>query len=376
MRIVVVGAGIAGASAAYHASGLGADVVLVDQPLRGRATDAGAGIVCPWSSRVADPHHFRLASDGARYYGPLVAELAAAGERNLGYRRVGALSLAADDEELAEILRRTVARRDSVADTGNVEILDGDQTRELFPPLAADSRAVHVPAGARVDGRLLRDALLRQAERRGTRLRHGRATLVRSGNRVGGVEVLGAGGLIEADRVILAAGAWTADVLALVGLTASVVPQRGQIAHLALPGTDTSRWPVVLPSGSAHYLVAFDDSRVVAGATRETGSGFSYQVTAGGLAEVLNEALAVAPGLASAVHVETRIGFRPMGPDVRPLLGPVAGLAGLVVATGLGATGLTIGPWAGRLAALLATDHDLQTDLGLDLTPYAPLRRP
>jgi D-amino-acid dehydrogenase len=58
-----------------------------------------------------------------------------------------------------------------------------------------------------------------------------------------------------------------------------------------------------------------------------------------------------------------------MGPDIRPLLGPVPGLDGLVVATGLGASGLTMGPLAGSLAA--------QAVLGLppaiDLEPFAPL---
>ena len=43
----------------------------------------------------------------------------------------------------------------------------------------------------------------------------------------------------------------------------------------------------MLPAASGHYLLAFDDSRVVAGATRETGAGFDVRVTPGGLHEVL-----------------------------------------------------------------------------------------
>ncbi len=117
---------------------------------------------------------------------------------------------------------------------------------------------------------------------------------------------------------------------------------------------DTSCWPVVLPSATGHYLLGFDDSRVVAGATRETGAGFDVRVTPGGLAEVLANALTVAPGLSDGTLRETRVGLRPAGPDHRPLLGPVAGLDGLVVATGLGASGLTLGPLTGRIAAQLA----------------------
>lgn len=61
-------------------------------------------------------------------------------------------------------------------------------------------------------------------------------------------------------------------VLEPLGLDISVEPQRGQIVHLQVPDQDTSEWPVIIPQ-SSHYLVSFDESRVVAGATRETGSG-------------------------------------------------------------------------------------------------------
>jgi D-amino-acid dehydrogenase len=178
------------------------------------------------------------------------------------------------------------------------------------------------------------------------------------------------GVLVEADVVVAATGAWTTSFLEPSGVTVAVTPQRGQIVHMSLEPADTSRWPVVLPTASSHYLLAFGDSRVVAGATRETGAGFDYRVTPGGLSEVLEQALAVAPGLAAGTYLETRVGFRPMGPDSLPLLGPVPGVDGLVVATGLGPTGLTMGPYAGAVAARVA----LGEQPGIDLTPVNPLR--
>jgi D-amino-acid dehydrogenase len=128
-------------------------------------------------------------------------------------------------------------------------------------------------------------------------------------------------------------------------------------------------WPVVLPQ-SGHYRLGFGDSRVVVGATRETGTGFDYRVTAAGQAEVLNEAPAVAPGLGLATLVETRIGFRPVGPDLRPMLGRIAGLDGLVIGNDLSPSSLTIGPVAGRLLAHLVLGETPE----LDLTAYDPLR--
>ena len=93
-----------------------------------------------------------------------------------------------------------------------------------------------------------------------------------------------------------------------------MTPERGQIAHISLAPADTSRWPVILPGGTGHYLLSFDDSRVVAGATREPGAGFDYRVTPAGLAEVLAEALALAPGLGAGTYLETRVGSGPSRP--------------------------------------------------------------
>jgi D-amino-acid dehydrogenase len=87
--------------------------------------------------------------------------------------------------------------------------------------------------------------------------------------------------------------------------------------------------------------------------------------------EVLSEALRIAPGLAAATVIETRVGFRPVSTEVRPLLGWLPGLHGLAVGNGLGAAGLTIGPFAGRLLADLVTERTPP----LALAPFAPALR-
>lgn len=366
MRLVVVGAGIVGSACAYAASVLGADVTLVDADRTGRATSAGAGIISPWSSAVDDPDWHALACSAARAYPALVAALAAEGETALGYRQVGALVLADTAERQREISQRLLARQAQWPEMGDISSLDPAQARDLFPPLRPDVRAVHIGGAARVDGRLISAALRRAAGRNGATILPGEAVLRCAHGTVEGVTVDGQ--FLPADAVVAATGAWTDAFLEPAGLAAGVTAQRGQIVHIGLGMTDTSRWPAILPGGTGHYLLAFDDSRVVAGATRESGSGFDYRVTPGGLAEVLHQALAVAPGLASGTYLETRIGFRPMGPGIRPLLGPLPGADGLVVATGLGASGLTMGPYAGELAARTA----LGAPVPLDLTPFSP----
>lgn len=369
MRLIVVGSGIVGSACSLAAATLGADVTLVDSDIRGRATSAGAGIICPWSSRADDPDWYALACAAARAYPRLIDSLADLGETAVGYRRTGALLLAETAERQEEMRQRLTVRHAEAPEMGEIAPLDSDQARGLFPPLNPEFCAVRLSGGSRVDGRLISAAMRRAAGRSGAKVIAGDARLHVTGGRVRGVMV--AAELIEADAVVAATGAWTNEFLAPAGLRVAISPQRGQIAHIGLGLTDTSRWPAILPDRTGHYMLAFDDSRVVVGATRETGSGFDYRVTPGGLAEVLAQALHVAPGLAEGTYLETRIGFRPMGPDIKPLLGPVPELHGLVIATGLGASGLTMGPYAGELAARAA----LGTEMPMDLAPFDPARQ-
>ncbi len=365
-RIIVVGAGVLGASTAFHLALAGAEVVVIDQAHPGRATAAGAGIVCPWASEADDLAWHRIAQAAARYYPSLVQHLAACGEAETGYRRVGALCVAAERAELDGIEHALRARRATAPEMGEVSRLAPAEARRLFPPLRQDLAAVHIGGGARVDGRLLAAALRRAMERRGGRFQSGTAELLAEGGRVRGVRV--GAETVEADGVVLAAGVWAPALLAPLGITLAVAPQRGQITHLRMEGVETDAWPIVLPPGS-HYLLAFEAGRVVVGATRETGTGLDLRVTALGQAEVLNQALAVAPGLAPATLLETRVGFRPIGPDIRPMLGRAA-LDGLVIGNGLGPTGLTIGPYAGRLLAQAALGEAPE----MDLSAYDPGR--
>src|SRR6478752_10746913 len=91
-RIVVVGAGIVGASVAYHLARRGVAVVVIEGAAAGSATGAGAGIICPWTSPDRNPA-YRLGADGARYYPELISMLAEDGEAGTQYQQVGALCL-------------------------------------------------------------------------------------------------------------------------------------------------------------------------------------------------------------------------------------------------------------------------------------------
>lgn len=371
--VIVIGGGIVGASAAYRLARSGARVTLVDRADTGQATAAGAGIISPGTSYHPPAAFFPLAFRAVAYYDTLLAALDEDGETETGFDAVGLLHVATTEAEAAALpvlLRLIEERRMAGAPRiGAVQMLSGDEARALFPALGACLGAIHTSAAARVDGRLLRDAMRRAAARRGARIVTGSAEAIREA--VGGVELTVNGETLTAIAAILASGAWSGMLAETLGVRLPVFPQRGQILHLRLPGRETARWPIVVGFHS-HYILTFPQDRVVAGATRESDAGFDARMTAGGVHEALEEALRVAPGLGDATLDEVRVGLRPASPDGLPLLGRIPGRERLYIATGHGASGLQLGPYSGALVADLALGHLGQSSVpDLDLAPFA-----
>lgn len=362
-KVIVIGAGILGASTAYHLAQTGAEVAIVDRSDPGQATDAAAGIICPWLSQRRNQAWYKLAKAGARYYPGLIEELERAGERDTGYAQVGAISIHQDAGKIQRIVERAWQRKEDAPEIGDITTLDPEETRERFPLLAEGYHAVRIGGAARVDGRALRETLIRSARRHGAALFRGDARLQFQDGRVTGIAV--GGETITADAVIICAGAWAAQLLEPLGIHFKISYQKAQIMHVRVPDAQgTNGWPVVMPP-SDQYLLAFDDGKIVIGATHENDiDGFDTRVTAGGMQEILNKGLDLAPGLANSSFEEVRVGFRPFTPGFLPVIGAVPGWEGLFAANGLGASGLTVGPFMGSQLAKLALDLEPDIELG------------
>ena len=364
-KVIVIGGGILGASTAYQLTKLSADVTVtvIDRKDPGQATDAAAGIICPWLSQRRNQAWYQLVKKGARFYSQLIAELEKDGETQTGYKKVGALCIHTEAEKLAKMEQRAEKRREDAPEIGKLTPLTSNETRELFPPLASHYMSLHVEGAARVDGRALRDALLRAAQKNGASIIRGSASLQYRGKKVIGVSADGE--VIPADMVIVCAGAWANQLLAPLGVHFLGTFQKGQIVHLKLPNTPTNHWPVIMPPND-QYMLTLEDQRIIVGATHENDlDQFDTRVTAGGLFEVIQKALAVAPGLENSTLLETRVGFRPYTPGFLPVIGPLPEWEGILLANGLGATGLTMGPFIGNQLAKLALGLKLEIDLAL-----------
>jgi D-amino-acid dehydrogenase len=359
-KVIVIGAGILGASTAYHLAKAGADVILVDRHDQGQATDAAAGIVCPWLSQRRNKAWYQLVKGGARYYPELIAKLEADGETETGYKRVGAISLHSDPEKLEKMAERAIKRREDAPEIGEVTVLSPAETQRLFPPIAEEYGSVFVSGGARVNGRALRNALISASVKNGASLLNGDASIIHENNRVTGIKLEGK--TLLADKVIVTAGAWSQELLKPLGVNFKVTPQKAQIVHLELPQTETSSWPVVMPPTN-QYILTFEGGRVVVGATHEDEAGFDLRVTAGGVNEILTKSLTVAPGLVDSTILETRVGFRPFTPGFLPVIGPLPNYENILLANGLGASGLTSGPYLGAELAKLALNQETEIDI-------------
>lgn len=359
---IIIGGGILGASAAYHLAKAGQKVTLIDRKDPGQATDAAAGIICPWLSQRRNKAWYALAKGGAAYYPSLIEELKRDGETETGYERVGAVSLHTETGKLEKMEERAIKRREEAPEMGEIRQLTEEETSAMFPPLSKEYASVYVSGAARVNGRALRQALLRAAKRHGARFIHGSAELEQSNGEATGVRV--GEDRYEADYILLTAGAWADELLSPLGVAFQVTSQKAQIAHLQLEKEETDHWPVVMPP-TDQYILAFDQGRVVIGATHEDNMDFNTRVTAGGMHEVFDKALAVAPDLADGTFVEARVGFRPFTPGFLPVIGQVPGYDSLLLANGLGASGLTVGPFLGAQLAKMVLAEPLDIDLDL-----------
>ena len=168
-----------------------------------------------------------------------------------------------------------------------------------------------------------------------------------------------------AERVIVAAGAWSREIARMIGCRMLLDTERGY--HVMLPQPEpTLRRPVLLGDHSVFLVPMAHGLRVTSGI--EFG-GLELPPDYRRIRNMVPFAKRVLPQLEER-EMSIWMGFRPSTPDTRPILGEMPGAEGMFFATGGSHVGMTLGPIMGKVIADLVAGRDP----GIDMNPFTPAR--
>jgi glycine oxidase len=368
-RVVVLGGGVMGCAVAAELARGGCAVTVLERAVPGaEASSAAAGMLGAQTESDGPGPMLTLALASRSLWPQFAADLQQRTGIGVGHVQHGTLELALDTAGLAQIAgRHRWMRECGLAAT----LLNADHARRVEPALGpAVLGALLLPDDHQIEPPLLARALAQDARLAGAE--------VVTGQTVTAIQYAGPGVLVEADSgqwqadyLVVAAGAWSDLIPGIAGLPrrrSAISPVHGQLLQLD-PRRSLFRHNLVQHSSDrpGGYLVPRPDGRVIVGATTEH-TGYAKQVTAAGVAHLLQLALTAVPNLHSASMVQTWSGLRPHSADGLPLLGPLAALPHVVFATGHYRNGILLTPVTARVVA----DSILSRKTWMDLAPFAP----
>ena len=337
MKVIIVGAGIAGMAIGWRLAQAGAEVELYDRGLAGRgATWAAAGMIAPGAELTDESEELAAFARRSRAAWPrFAAELEAESGCSIGYSEPGSLILTLDNTRAHALVEHAKQLK-----AFGGEWLAPQTLRQREPLVSPDVRgALYIPGDAQADNRLTADALRIVLAGRNIAIHENtevRGLLV-TDHRVRGIVC--AKGTVAGDAVIMASGAWLTEFGGSPAELPPVAPVKGQMVAVQAPaGTSL---PKHLLWGDNVYMVA-RGGRVLIGATVED-VGFDTSVSAEACARLLSAASRIVPALHEWPVSEMWAGLRPRTPDGAPVLG-ASSVDGLYVAGGQFRNGILFAP--------------------------------
>jgi glycine/D-amino acid oxidase-like deaminating enzyme len=306
---------------------------------------------------------------------------------DIEYDNVGGMILIEDDEQM-KVMQDFVKRQ---RDIGlQVEILDLKDALKRQPGIAPHVvGATYSPQDSHVNPMKLCQGYVTAARRHGANIMLGTEVLdikVESGKVK---SVVTSRGEIETELVINAAGVYAPMIGEMVDLPRSIIPRRGQIAVTEpvpkLVAGDTLCAKYIVAKYNPKLLEDSDDpetrlgvglalsqtksGEILIGGSREF-VGYNKNVTHEGIQTVLRHATRLLPVLKDIHVIRTFAGLRPYTPDGLPLLGPVKGIEGFIMAAGHEGDGIALSPITGKLISELVVEGKAS----IDMSPFNPHR--
>jgi glycine oxidase len=355
VRVIVVGAGIAGCAIAYELARRGAQVQVLDGRAPGRgATFASAGILTP-AVEGHNPELLHLTSCSLAAYDDFMRRVRDDSGLDVDYARSGTVQVAFTPQQSAELEEN--ARRYASSGVTHA-FLDGREARDLEPTLSPSVvAALQLPTQGYVSAEQLVAALAHAAARRGAAFAKGQVERFEgNGN---GAAVFTAAERLEADAVVIATGSWVVPPMG-VDRPSPVKPIRGQLLHVRVDEPIASHvlW------GPDCYMVPWRDRTLLIGATVED-VGFDERSTIAGVRSLLTAAVDMVPALDRASFQEVRVGLRPKTEDELPAIGRSSTMRHVFYALGLYRNGILLAPLTASLVADLVLDGRERAELAM-----------
>lgn len=371
MRVIVVGGGIIGTSAAYYLSKLGIDVFLIEGKDIASGTSSACDQAIMLQSKRPGPA-LDLAIASAKLYSRLEEEL---GE-DLEYNNGGGMIVIETMQEL-EAMKSFVERQRNAG--MDVQILSGDEARERQPGLSEHIiGATWYEQDADVNPMLVCFAMAKAAKRNGAKIRTNTEVtgLIMEKGKIIGVEL--SGEKLYADSVLLAAGVWTPFILKQIGIHVPIIPRKGQIlvaermeplfpcnilsaSYIANKMNPKKNNPEQ-PQSAGLSLGQTRSGTLLIGGSREF-AGYDITPNVKLAKDIANVAVRILPVLKNTHIIRTFAGLRPYTPDGLPIIGKTEEAEGLYIAAGHEGDGIALAPITGKIIAELIGGIDPQFDV-------------
>ena len=376
--VVVIGAGIVGASCAYALARRGLTVHLVerDAPARGTSGACEGNLMLFDRPTVPDLH---LAQWSIERWAQVAVELLDQTGVDIEFERKGSIILVPDDAAAASARERC----SWLGSHGVVsEWLHGVGLHELEPDVAPDIReAAFFPADCQIEPRLATAGLVMAAARAGAVIRlHESVVAITAGGEDGHATVTTTYGSTNAAFVVLAAGVWSRGLLAGIW-DVPIVARKGQIAVVSGGGVrvrhkvmEAAYAGTVSSDESALQIAtvieATRSGTILLGSSRLTVDPADRAADMVALNRIVARAVRFFPALSGSVLVRTYAGLRPMAPDHTPIVGPLPDHPSVLLATGHEGGGVMMAAATGELIA----HHVLGQVPPLAIDSYLPTR--
>jgi sarcosine oxidase subunit beta len=354
-KAVVIGGGLIGLSIARALTerGLSDVLVLERNQLAGGGTGKSSGIVRA---------HYGVPSIAAMAWRsvPVFEELGA----EVGFRQVG-YTVIVGEENVGPLKDNTAMHQSLGID---VDVMDADQLAAMWPMMNVDDVALasYEPRGGFADATQLALHYGQRARAHGAKIRQNTpvARILTEGGRTTGVE-LGNGEVVEADLVVVAAGWWSARLLADLGIDFPVEAYRSELI-IVDAGEPLGDLPVVSDLVSLQYCRVEGAGQFLVGNSDHADfmnkfvdpDKYSNIAAEARIEEYAEKLIHRFPGFPNPSVTHSYAGVYDVPPDWNPVIGPVGDVDGLVLCAGFAGHGFKISPAVGDLVADIVLEGD------------------